>query len=97
MVEPDKRQIKYLKTLCHNLKPVVLLGQKGLHDSVIEEIDQALDYHELVKVRINADRESRKQIVIEICEKTKALKVQFIGQMVSLFRRNPDQPKIRFP
>jgi len=97
MFELDKSRLKHLKSLCHPLKPVVLIGQKGLHDRVIEEIDQALTHHELIKIKISAERETRKQMTRKISGQTQAEVIQSIGQMVCLFRRNSEEPKIRFP
>jgi len=44
-------QKKFLKGRAHGLKPVVFLGQKGLTDNLIDSIHEALDTHELVKVK----------------------------------------------
>ncbi len=42
---------KYLRGLAHNLKPVVHIGKAGLAPSVLTAIDEALDHHELIKIR----------------------------------------------
>ncbi|WP_456375730.1 ribosome assembly RNA-binding protein YhbY [Thiolapillus sp.] len=94
----SKPQIKHLRSLAHKLKPVVMIGQHGLRDSVLEEIGIALDFHELVKIKVSAgDREDRDRIINGIVEHTGAEKVQRIGNMVILFRRNPKKPKIVLP
>jgi RNA-binding protein len=90
-------QKRHLRGLGHHLKPVVWVGQHGLSDSVMLEIDQALDSHELIKVKIAADRDTRQALTVEICEKTDAELIQSIGQMLVLFRRNPDKPRIALP
>ena len=59
----SKNQIKFLRSLCHDLKPVVMLGQKGLTNEVLHELDIALNHHELVKIKLSVDdREERKGI-----------------------------------
>ncbi len=97
MPQITNSQLKHLKSLSHDLNPVVMIGQKGLHDAVIDEIDQALAFHELIKIKIVAERDERDGIIQTICDKTGALPVQSIGQKVSLFRRNKQKPKIQFP
>lgn len=46
------KQKQHLKGLAHPLKPVVLLGSNGLTEGVLAEIEQALEHHELIKVKI---------------------------------------------
>lgn len=90
-------QKRHLRSLGHHLKPVVWVGQHGLRDSVIAEIEGALDAHELIKVKISAERTERAAIADEICERTSAQPIQSIGQVVVLFRRNRKRPKIALP
>ncbi len=58
------------------------------------EIDQALEYHQLVKIKINAgDRDLRDQILEKILEHTsEAILIQKIGNTAVLYQRNPDRP-----
>ncbi len=89
------QQKRHLRGLGHALKPVVILGNAGLTENVLAEIDQALAYHELIKVRINAaDREQRAAIIDAICEQTKGHPVQCIGHILLIFRRNPKKHRI---
>jgi len=90
-------QTKTLRGLAHSLKPVVMVGQNGLKDTIFKEIETALDFHELIKVKIAADRDEREAIIKEIMKISKAEKVQQIGQVLVLFRRNPENPKIMIP
>lgn len=91
----SKQQIKFLKSHTHALKPVVRLGQHGLTDAVIKELEIALDHHELVKVKVAAeDREARESLFSALCKKTKSHLVQQIGGIVVLYRRNEKNPKI---
>ena len=91
-------QIRHLRSLAHSLKPVVMIGQHGLRDSVLEEIGIALDFHELIKVKVSAgDRDERNQIIANIIGETGAELVQRIGNMAVIFRRNPKKPKIVLP
>ncbi len=93
--ELSKKQIKSLKALAHELNPVVRVGQHGLSDAVIKELDIALDHHELVKVKVAADdRDAREAMLLSMSQQTKAQVVQRIGSMVVLFRRNVKKPII---
>jgi RNA-binding protein len=82
----DKKQ---LKADAHSLNPVVIIGQAGLTDAVLAEIELALDHHELIKVKIRAERDERKLISEKICAQTGAELIQSIGQVIVIYRLNP--------
>ncbi len=72
----------------HKLKPVVMISEKGLTESVIKEIDQSLKAHELIKIRIFSDeRGEREQLSKEICKQTNALEIQLIGKIFVIYRK----------
>lgn len=76
-----------LKAKAHDLKPVVLLGTKGLTTAVIEEINIALQTHELIKIKINgAEKVARQGIANDICLALQANLIQLIGHTVVLYR-----------
>lgn len=90
-------QKRHLRGLAHHLKPVVWVGQHGLKDNVLAEIGLALDAHELIKVKVAAERDERTEIATAICGQTGADLIHSIGQMVVLFRRNAKKPRIALP
>jgi len=91
------KQKHFLRALAHHRKPVVTVGDSGLTENVIAEIDQALAHHELIKVKIRiGDRESRQQAITNICEKTSCEEVQKIGQ-VAVFYRASTKGQISLP
>jgi RNA-binding protein len=91
-------QKRYLRSQAHHLKPVVMVGQHGLTDNVLSEIDSALDHHEMIKVRISgAERDEKHVMVDAIRAASKAELVQLIGHIAVLFRRNSNNPKITLP
>lgn len=91
-------QKRNLRSQAHHLKPVVMIGQHGLKDSILTELDIALDAHELVKVRVSAeDREDRSEMIARMIEASGAELVQTIGHIAVLFRRNRKKPKIILP
>jgi RNA-binding protein len=80
-----------LKAKAHPLKPVVLLGNHGLTEAVLKEIDRAISDHELIKIRIPVeDRDERKAIAAQICEAMKAELVQLIGAIGVFYRKRKD-------
>ena len=85
---------RYLRGLAHSLKPVVIIADKGLTDNVMMELETALDAHELIKVKIRNERDTRATIAAEICERTGAELVQSVGQVYVLFRRNLKNIKV---
>ncbi len=90
---PQRRQ---LKGLAHHLKPVVMVGQHGLSDGVLNEVGIALDTHELIKVRISTgEREQRQEAISAICAHSGAETVQTIGHVAVFYLRHPKKPKIR--
>lgn len=87
---------KQFRQIGHNLKPVVMVAEKGLSEGVLEEVNRALEDHELIKVKIAInDRESRKRAIETLCQKTRAEVIQEIGKIALIFRaaREPN-PKL---
>ena len=80
---------KKLKAQAHLLNPVVMIGHSGLTPAVMKEINLALDTHELIKVKIRAERDDRSVIRTQICTETTAELIQSIGQVAVFFRKNP--------
>lgn len=93
----NNKQKQHLKGLAHTLKPVVMIGNNGLTEGVLAEIDLSLNFHELIKVRISAeDRETKKLIVNAIIAESKAIMVQLVGNILTLYRVSVDK-KITLP
>lgn len=91
------KQKQFLKGLAHSLKPIVQLGNNGLTEGVVAEIDLALSHHELIKVKVPTDeRDLKKSIIDAIVRETQAFQVQIIGHTVVLYRPSEDQ-KIQLP
>lgn len=81
------KQIAYLRGLAHNLNPVVMIGNNGLTDAVLKEVEVSLNAHELIKVQVAGDdRAARKALFDEIAEKTQSLAVHHIGKQLVFYR-----------
>lgn len=83
-----------LRSQAHGLKPVVLIGEAGLSETVVKEIDGALNAHGLIKVRVfGDDREARIEIYDTICADLNAAPIQHIGKLLVLYRPQKDDAK----
>jgi RNA-binding protein len=92
------RQRKYLRQQAHSLQPVVRLGRSGVSAAVIAETDRALESHELIKVKIEAEEgEQRKQMALSLADATGAEVAGLIGRIAILYRPRSDDPKILLP
>ncbi|WP_372627384.1 ribosome assembly RNA-binding protein YhbY [Arsukibacterium sp.] len=91
------KQKQFLKAKAHDLKPVILLGSNGLTEGVVAEIEVALNFHELIKIKVpTEDREQKVLIMDAIIRETKAEKVQVIGKTLVLYRQS-EAKKIQLP
>ncbi len=92
---------KYLRGLAHSLKPVVMVGRKGVTAAVAESAGQALEDHELIKIRfLDIKGKTEKQALTgELERKTGAECVGLIGHVAIFYKPNPDpeKRKIEFP
>lgn len=91
-------QKRYLRGFAHALKPVILVGHKGITPAVLKEFDGALEHHELVKVKLaDGDRESRAASIEQIRASSGADLVQTIGHVACFYRLNPDLAAFTLP
>ena len=96
--ELSQKQKHHLRGLGHAIKPVVQLGNSGLTDGVLRQIEEAIEHHELIKVRvIAADRSEKKRYIDHIVESTDAHLIQQVGHMILIYRKHPKKPKIELP
>ncbi|WP_111860296.1 YhbY family RNA-binding protein [Acinetobacter sp. CFCC 10889] len=87
---------KRLRQIGHALNPVVMIGDKGLSENVIEETNRALNDHELIKIKVSGeDREARAAAIAEVAETTGAEVVQTIGKIALIYKKAAKQnPKL---
>jgi putative YhbY family RNA-binding protein len=85
-----------LRAEAHGLNPVVMIGEAGLTDAVMKEIELGLDAHGLIKVRVfGDDREARIAMYEQICAELDAAPVQHIGKLLVLYRPKKETVKER--
>ena len=91
-------QNRFLRGQAHDLKALMQVGGKGLTPALVAELDQVLERHELVKVKVGAeDREARDQMIAELASLTGAALVQRIGHTATLYRPSRESPSIVLP
>ena len=85
----NSKQISFLRSLAHNINPVVMIGNNGLSESVLKEIDSSLNAHELIKIKVlGDDRALRVSLLAQICQHTGAVAVHHIGKQLVIYRAN---------
>ena len=93
-----EKQLRFLRGKAHALKPVVMLGNKGLTDNVVAETSQALRDHELIKVRVRAaDRAARDAALGELVARTSCTLVTRIGHVAVLYLAATPIPRLVLP
>ncbi len=94
----SEKQKKHLRRLAHPLSPIVMLGNAGLTDGVVSELDRALTDHELVKVAARVgERDARNAVLAALVSRTGAELVQRVGNVGLFYRRRKELPKILIP
>lgn len=85
----NKHQLGILKQLAHHAKPIIHIGQKGLTAAVLTELDNALTYHELVKIKLDTgDRTVRESWITQIQSELTAALIQEVGHIAVMYRAN---------
>lgn len=93
----NSKKISFLRSLAHQLHPVVMIGSNGLTQSVLKEIDSSLNAHELIKIKVAGDdRAYRVKLLEEICTISGAEAIHHIGKQLVIYRPS-EKAKIVFP
>jgi len=93
-IELTSSERKNLRAAAHSLKPIVMIGERGLTRSVLQEIDNSLKAHQLLKIRVSGqDRHERSDTLDEICEKLSCAPVAHMGKILLVWR--PELPELQ--
>lgn len=96
-MELTGKQKRYLRSLAHHRDVVISIGQAGLTDTVLAELETALKHHELIKIKLtDHDKSSRNKTANVICQHIHAVEIQQIGKSLSIYRAAKDS-KISLP
>jgi RNA-binding protein len=83
----------HLKKLAHKLKPVVMIGQKGMTDTLLQAVDKALEDHELIKIKFIDYKDEKTELIDKIVQTTDAMLVNLLGNIATIYRENPKLAK----
>jgi len=98
VAEITGKQRRYLRALAHQLQPLVIIGQRGLTEALVQQVDAALTGRELIKVKlISGCSVSRKEAAERFAAETGCEVAGVIGHTLILYRPRPEDPKIRLP
>ena len=96
MLKPNQRA--YLRKLAQKMSPIFQVGKNGISDNQIEQLINALEARELIKINIlNTTPDDKHSISEEIAKKTNSEIVHIIGNKVTLYKRSEKNPKIELP
>jgi len=92
------KQKRYLRGLGHHLRPVVMIGQRGVTPGLVNKVRGELLLHELVKIKIGPGAvEDPDEVLEEILKPAEAEHVQTIGRTLLLYKRREEEPDIELP
>ncbi|WNH50084.1 MULTISPECIES: ribosome assembly RNA-binding protein YhbY [Stenotrophomonas] len=91
-------QTRFLRGQAHDLKALLQIGGKGITPAFLAELNEVLERHELVKVKVGAeDRDTRDAMIAELVQATESALVQRIGHTAVLYRPSKEQRQIVLP
>lgn len=92
------KQKRHLRSLGNRLNPIVRLGKDGIDEGVVSAVNEALERHELIKVKLELGGEEDRFDAAEfLAEQTKSAIAQVMGGTILLYRKHPKEPKISLP
>ena len=98
MTKLSNNQKKFLRSMGHSLKPIVMIGQHGLSENVLAELESTMTKHELLKIKIRTDdREQKQQMIDQIVKFSQSHLVQVIGNVIVIYRAFHEEPQIVLP
>nr|WP_263313117.1 ribosome assembly RNA-binding protein YhbY [Mammaliicoccus sp. Marseille-Q6498] len=92
------KQKRYLRKEAHHLDPIFQIGKGGLNENMIEQVNEALEKRELIKLHIlQNNMDDHKEIASTMAEQTKSELVQLIGNIIVLYKESNENKKIELP
>lgn len=92
------KQKRFLRSMANRTKPIFQVGKSGVNDNMIEQIDDALEKRELIKISILQNcLEDKHEIADVLCQGTEAELVQIIGSQIVLYRESEENKEIELP
>lgn len=92
------KQRSYLRSLANNIEPIVQIGKEGIDERVLNQIDEALEARELIKLTVLKNSLlTAREACDEVCEKLSSEPVQVIGNRFVIYRKSKNKSKIELP
>ncbi len=92
------KQKRFLRAKAHHLNPIFQVGKGGVNANMIQQLNDALEARELIKVSVLQNSEEDKHTVAEqIVAGTGADLVQIIGNVIVLYKESRDKKRIELP
>ncbi|MGN0739059.1 MAG: YhbY family RNA-binding protein [Treponema sp.] len=91
MMEMTSSRRKELSAQANSIKPVVIIGQSGLTDSVVGKVEESLKAHELIKIKFLEFKDEKKELIEKLCNDCNAVLVRIIGNIAIIYRENPEK------
>lgn len=92
------KQKRFLRAKAHHLSPIFQVGKGGVNDNMVQQISEALEARELLKVSILQNcEEDKDEVASALAAKTEAELVQVIGHMIVLYKQSKNNRQITLP
>lgn len=96
MLKPNQRA--YLRKMAQTMAPIFQVGKNGISDNQIQQLNNALEARELIKIHLlNTTPDDKHSISEEIAQKTSSEIVHVIGNKLTIYKRSVNNPKIELP
>ena len=89
----DGHQRRHLRSLAHHLKPTVQVGKAGLTPAVLKAVDQALEAHELIKLRLPGTKAEKREAIATLESRLGCMEVGMVGHVATIYREHPEPEK----
>ena len=91
----SNKQISKLKSLAQRLEPVVYVGKAGVTDELLAAVEQALNDHELIKIKFTSFKEEKESLAAEMAARSHSELVWIVGHVAVLYRAQADPARRR--
>jgi RNA-binding protein len=91
---PSSPLRRKLRAAGHHLSAIVQVGKEGVTEPVLRQVSEALDHHELVKVKVGTESpEDRFEVAAAMADRVEAQVAQILGRTVLVYRKHPEEPR----
>ena len=91
----SRKDIQFLKSEAHHLKPIFQIGKNGINDEMIEGISIALEHRELIKISILQNCSiDKKELAFDLQRLLECEIVQIIGKTIVIYKKSKKHQKL---